>query len=302
MEVLDQAQQSFNNKDFINSTAKYEDKKSKVKFVAQEKKKEEDIVLPLENGWCFWEDHYVNHGERATQEEYMASLRQISAFQSVQDFWSEFNKLPNLSKVPNNSCYHLMKKDVRPVWEDPENQNGGVLILKVKKFLTDEIWNELVLSVIGEQFSSYLNADDDICGVSIRKKQGIDYNIIHIWNKTSSGHLCLNRALKILVPLISDGCIYQYYREHKQDMKNGNNNHINTLRKSHEELELERHIEHLKEEIRKEEIELTETIKKEAEFLSITLKKEHEDSQDFEKMDAKPSSPFTDPAIEDIYE
>ncbi|EFA74527.1 eukaryotic translation initiation factor 4E member 3 [Heterostelium album PN500] len=269
-----------------------EDKsKNKVKFVAQEKKKEEEQILPLENGWSFWEDHYINHGERATQEEYLASLKQISSFSSVQGFWTEFNKLPHLSKVPNNSCFHLMKKDVRPIWEDPENENGGVLILKVKKYFTDEIWNELVLSVIGEQFSSYLNSDDDICGVSIRKKSGMDFNMIHIWNKTSSGQSAITRALKHLVPFLPDGCINQYYRIHAQDQSKTmkHNDHPQPIQQKDEEsVELESKIDELKKELKKEisilnQIRSAEAkLEMETSLAGTSINKEIEKQFDFE--------------------
>ncbi|KAF2076746.1 hypothetical protein CYY_001935 [Polysphondylium violaceum] len=186
--------------------------------------KEDDLVL--ENEWCFWEDHYTNtNNSVASTDEYLAALKKNSSFQSIQEFWQVFNKIPNISKLPKNSCFHLFKKGIRPIWE--ENENGGEFVLKVKKFQTDEIWNELVLSVIGEQFASYLSDIDDICGISIRKKQGMDFNMIHIWNKNIVGRDNIPRALKCLFPFLLDECIYFYYKEHK---KSNSGNRLQQLR------------------------------------------------------------------------
>ncbi|EGG20404.1 hypothetical protein DFA_07528 [Cavenderia fasciculata] len=120
------------NNDILKSSFhKNEDKerpKKSVKFVAQERENIEqggeakqsslgkhlhtqDEELPLENGWSFWEDHcHTHHGEMATTAQYEASLKKVSSFSTVQGFWKEFNKLPHLISVPNNSCYHLMKE------------------------------------------------------------------------------------------------------------------------------------------------------------------------------------------------
>eukprot|EP01133_Synstelium_polycarpum_P012991 gene12991-15281_t len=69
------------------------------KLVAQEKKKEEDI-LPLENGWCFWEDHFTNHGERATAQEYIAALKKLSHFETVQNQEPKLEVLKDVEAKP----------------------------------------------------------------------------------------------------------------------------------------------------------------------------------------------------------
>ncbi|EGC34572.1 hypothetical protein DICPUDRAFT_98173 [Dictyostelium purpureum] len=187
--------------------------KSKNLLKKQQNKDEDSELLPLENEWSFWEDHYTNNNNSiASIDEYLNALKQLYSFSTIQEFWLSFNRIPNISKLPNNSCFHLFKKGTRPIWE--ENEEGGEFVLKVKKFQTDEIWNELVLSVVGEQFSSYLPDNDDICGISIRKKQGTDFNMIHIWNKNTNGREDIPRAIKHLFPLLLDECMQTFYREH----------------------------------------------------------------------------------------
>ncbi|KAN0033586.1 hypothetical protein ACTFIV_000047 [Dictyostelium citrinum] len=210
----------------LNNFTDKDNKKKKQIFISQEHQPQQlssenaqplqqhkDEELVLENEWSFWEDHYTNNNNSiASIDEYLNALTQLNSFSTIQAFWNCFNVIPSISKLPNNSCFHLFKKGTRPIWE--ENQDGGEFVMKVKKHQTDEVWNELVLSVIGEQFSSYLQDNDDICGISIRKKQGMDFNMIHIWNKNIKGKEHIPRAIKHLFPMLLDECIHTYYKEH----------------------------------------------------------------------------------------
>ena len=40
----------------------------------------------------------------------------------------------------------------RPVWEDPLNLSGGKWIIRLKKGVSDRLWEDIVLAVLGEQF------------------------------------------------------------------------------------------------------------------------------------------------------
>ena len=46
-----------------------------------------------------------------------------------------------------------MRDRRRPIWEDPENENGGYWKLRCNKKHTEFVWKELLLAAIGEQFS-----------------------------------------------------------------------------------------------------------------------------------------------------
>ncbi len=46
-----------------------------------------------------------------------------------------------------------------------------------------KVWQELLLAAIGEQLSLSVNAEDEICGVSVRIRY--DGDIIQIWHQDS---------------------------------------------------------------------------------------------------------------------
>jgi len=135
----------------------------------------------LENSWSFWFDRYLGPG--LTVEEYASSLCNLGSFHSIQNFWRWVNNLPPTCKLGPRTSYHVMKQNVRPLWEDDENVNGGTFTFKVSKAESDAVWLRVLLAIVGEQFSAVLDESDDICGasVSIRK----DENIINIWHKNT---------------------------------------------------------------------------------------------------------------------
>lgn len=82
------------------------------------------------------------------------------------------------------SDYHLFKKDIRPIWEDEVNRQGGKWIVRLKKGVADRYWESLVLALIGDQFG---DAGDDVCGVVLSVRNGED--ILSIWTKSDGGRV-----------------------------------------------------------------------------------------------------------------
>ena len=49
------------------------------------------------------------------------------------------------------------------------------------------VWQELLLAAIGEQFSSCVAEDDEVCGISV-KIRGFGSSTIQIWHIDSEKH------------------------------------------------------------------------------------------------------------------
>jgi len=168
--------------------------------------------IPLQNAWSFWHDKFKGP---QTAEEYASSLHELCSFDTVQSFWECFNSLPSVTKLQPKSSYHLMKKGVKPIWEDPENQKGGFWTIRISKEDTEAAWKELVLASIGEQFAPVLQDGDDITGVTVSIR-GYD-NIVQLWNKQADA----NKTKiwdKVLLVLPNTNIITYFYKpcaEHK---------------------------------------------------------------------------------------
>ena len=77
---------------------------------------------PLNNKWVLW---YHDGGNDWTINAY----EKKGEFDSVEDFWKLYN---NLSTVANN-FFFLMKEGHAPIWETPENKDGGIWTYKIPK-------------------------------------------------------------------------------------------------------------------------------------------------------------------------
>jgi hypothetical protein len=67
----------------------------------------------------------------------------------VQSFWQVFNNTP-FTNLPLKDSLHLFKKNVKPLWEDPRNKNGGAWTFRVPKAQSHEFWKEVLMMAIGE--------------------------------------------------------------------------------------------------------------------------------------------------------
>ncbi|KAK7056316.1 hypothetical protein VNI00_002869 [Paramarasmius palmivorus] len=161
-------------------------------------------IHPLRNTWVFWFRQHRAPGNKITN--YEEGIKKISAFSSVESFWSLWTHLTPPSALQPTTDYLLFHSGIRrPVWEDPLNITGGKWIIRLKKGVADRIWEDLVLAILGDQFdecrqlsdtggdgpagvaSSWEDSSDsesewpEICGCTISVRQSED--IISLWNR-----------------------------------------------------------------------------------------------------------------------
>lgn len=144
----------------------------------------EDVIYkhPLEDSWTLW--YFRNLGSRSWED----NLVEIRSFNTVEDFWCLFNYLKTPSELILGTDYYLFKKGIRPMWEDPANNNGGRWLICVEKKQgtnrgnkTDDYWLDLVMLIIGDNFGDYSN---EVCGLTVNLRPKMDK--ISVWTKNSS--------------------------------------------------------------------------------------------------------------------
>ena len=71
----------------------------------------------------------------------------------MESFWNIWTHLSPSSAVQPTTDYLLFHSGIRrPVWEDPLNLQGGKWIIRLKKGVSERLWEELVMAVVGDQF------------------------------------------------------------------------------------------------------------------------------------------------------
>jgi len=167
---------------------------------------------PLANEWTFYHDKYVAN---ATPEEYEENLKSVATVNTVQSFWAVYNNIIGPEQLQFRSSLHFMKSGIRPVWEDPHNENGGAWSFRVNKSDSQVVWRELLMLLIGEQFEDVVAKDDDIFGLTVSSRFNSD--IFTIWNKNADAHENSKVMDKLQELLLLENIELQssYYKVHK---------------------------------------------------------------------------------------
>lgn len=131
---------------------------------------------PLQNEWQLW--YWKNVKDKSWED----GLLKVTKFKTVEDFWALYNHIQSASQLIPGSDYCLFKGDIQPKWEDDENRRGGRWLYVLMKSgnqmakakhgqLVDDIWLEILLSMIGEGFGE---DSEQICGAVFNARPKMD--------------------------------------------------------------------------------------------------------------------------------
>lgn len=119
------------------------------------------------------------------------SYKKVAEIDNVSTFWRIFN---NLDKLGIRFMHlFLMKDGITPIWEDPNNRDGGVCSLRLELEKAHDIFEDLNIRMICQILNDEPN---DINGVSMSPKNS--WVIIKIWNKDSRNDLSLTMSKDVL--------------------------------------------------------------------------------------------------------
>jgi translation initiation factor 4E len=125
---------------------------------------------PLETAWTLYYQR-----PQPDVEDYSLTIHKIGKFNTVEDFWSYFSHLKRVTEIADTMEYHLFRDDIRGMWEDAVNCDGGKWILFLKKQYSAQYWEKAVISLIGESMHS------DIVGAIIAVHDNVD--VLSFWTR-----------------------------------------------------------------------------------------------------------------------
>lgn len=127
------------------------------------------------NSWKLWYHHLK---EIWTINGY----KKIYEINNSNDFWKLYHNWDLLGGITIKQFF-LMKNDIKPIWEDENNKNGGCWSFKINNFDVEELWEELSILLVTEELLEENN--DIIVGLSICLKKN-NFCVIKIWNNDSN--------------------------------------------------------------------------------------------------------------------
>ena len=159
----------------------------------------------LSNKYVFWfrisEDILKNQFPKQALDtsEYESQVKKIAEFDTIEDFWAVYQHIKKPDNCKQGIEIQLFKENIKPMWEDELNKNGGKLSLKLNKGYTTIIWEELILGIIGNILPAEIS--EGINGIVFSSKK--ESNILQIWfkdyNKKYTGELeqCIRDLIQI---------------------------------------------------------------------------------------------------------
>ena len=132
------------------------------------------------------------------------SYKNVIEIQNMTEYHECLSHLTNT--ILPNSMIFIMKNGIDPVWEHPDNVNGGCWSFKISKGQIHKYWTELSIYLLGENLVS--KDVKLINGLSISPKKS--FCIMKIWNndKKINDKQILNKSMDI--PF--DSCIYKQHK------------------------------------------------------------------------------------------
>jgi hypothetical protein len=108
------------------------------------------------------------------------------------EFWKLYNNFDLIGGVLFKHFF-LMKSDIKPIWEDEKNKNGGCWSFKIFENQSNELWENLSTLFVT---NNILN-NDDCVGISICLKKN-NYCVVKIWNTCNNNNSIKNINKEIL--------------------------------------------------------------------------------------------------------
>ena len=139
----------------------------------------------LENKFCFLyriddNNQYQPQKKILAKEKYESQVKKIAEFDTIEDFWDIFQHLRKPDSCRPGIEFFMFKGDIKPLWEDENNKNGGRFSIKLAQGYTTIIWEEMIFTLIGGILPKEIK--DEINGIVVTSKK--EFNTLQIWFKT----------------------------------------------------------------------------------------------------------------------
>ena len=130
--------------------------------------------LPLNSTWSLW-----YHSITDTQWT-NSSYKELYTVSNIYELYTLHDVLQRHHL--QNGMFFLMRDDIFPTWEDPDNREGCCVSFKIGSDVLKEQWDYIVNQVVGEDILTDDSQLSQVNGISVAPKK--EFNIIKIWLRT----------------------------------------------------------------------------------------------------------------------
>jgi len=125
----------------------------------------------LNTNWCLWYHSINDTNWKNNSYKNLYTLENLYDLKCVNDIIDKIHL--------QNGMFFIMRENIFPTWEYPDNRNGCCISFKVPSSSLREQWIDIMNNVLTEDILKDKDNTEYINGISIAPKK--EFNIIKLW-------------------------------------------------------------------------------------------------------------------------
>lgn len=78
------------------------------------------------------------------------NIKPMANFSTIDQFWAMYQQMKRPNAMPDGTTLNMFIKGIKPEWEVKEHATGGSWRLPISKGFANQLWEDLILALIGE--------------------------------------------------------------------------------------------------------------------------------------------------------
>jgi hypothetical protein len=158
----------------------------------------------FQSSWILW------YHDPENSDYSLTSYVRIADLHTPQQFWTLVDTIPK--DAWECGMFFFMKTGYKPLWDSPENQNGGSWSKKVDISNIQNVFIELMVECVTNELLT--KKKESLVGVTVSPKG--HFSIVKIWNTTTdvNDRSCLNQTMQLFP--IGDDITYTAHKSRRK--------------------------------------------------------------------------------------
>ena len=125
----------------------------------------------LNTNWCLWYHSINDTSWKNSSYKNLYTISNLYDIKSINDIIQKIHL--------QNGMFFIMREDIFPTWEDPDNREGCCISFKIPGQVLVEQWTMIMNLILTEDILKDKEKSNSINGISIAPKK--EFNIVKIW-------------------------------------------------------------------------------------------------------------------------
>ena len=125
----------------------------------------------LNTNWCLWYHSINDNNWKKNSYKNIYTMRNLYDLKTLNSIIEKIHL--------QNSMFFIMREDIFPTWEDPDNRSGGCISYKIPNGDLKEQFDMILNNIVTEDILIDSSNTEYLNGLSIIPKK--EFNILKLW-------------------------------------------------------------------------------------------------------------------------